>query len=472
MKAGRAGLESHFAALLKGTPFWGEYKSRLISFASSGVSSQFDTAEGDDYFRVKIRDILPRLLYLFCAHGLVPSMEARMLMPQKEVLLQREASFVPSFSFTLDSLATTTYWGKREAILAPSFWKARRISSAIAVAPSDIEYSLASLIWPHRILNFAIDGEGKEMRDLAKDYVFNVLLPPTFVKCGSYCPFYGAALISISDKCARIVALHKVVFFAERDTNRSDLYRATFISSDLQVKRVACKACFGEEPLRERCISDGLIVAEVKISNGRYIRPRFFLYPYKHPALGEEFGVTLTLLSTALRMAYLGSENPVFIPTYRVELLLRKMLLLFSKLHVSVPKDVAAWLMERSGIAKVAEYLGVYAIADSGVAYLHPYIIEAIVKIFGGIEKIPDRLSSSLIPKVAIKVAELIKKSERHLSFAKRLEVADWLRKELEVSGFASQKILINALLRLKNVFRLTKVINCPPEIRRLYKAV
>jgi len=420
----------------------------------------FEVEEGDDFFRVKLADSLPRLLYLFNAYEAAPSVEVRTIRPRVETLLQKEVAFFPAFSFTLDSLTTAAYWGAREYILAPSFWSARELSSAVAVAPTNATYSLVGLLWPHRILDFSTNNMREDLRNLSKEYIFNALLPPTFSEDGRYCPLNGSSIITIANRSVRIINLHKVVFTAEPDTKRSGLWRASVMTSNLQFRSITCKLCYGSEDLSGGGIIDGLMIADVRIVGRRYLKPHFFLYPYRHPSLGEEYGVTLTLLSTALRMAYLRSKKPIFIETRRVETILQKMLSSLLKIRAGTLPDLAARILRRRGIAEVAKHLGVYAPTSGGVVYLHPYFIDALIKIFGGLRELPDGIISTFVCKAPVKIANILANPTWHADFASKLSISDWLRKTLGVSGFSAQKVFLKACSRLSGISRLAKMIN------------
>ncbi len=457
----RIGLETHFESILnKYSPvLWKAYKYRLLEFEKNRDEFEgFEIQEGQGFYRVKFRDGVEKLLHLFRFADISPVTEARFLKTFTGRVLKKEVAYIPAYSFAVDAPVTLIYWGKEQSVLDPEFWRKSQMTSLLVEVPShSMEYSLANMMWPRFVKRFYPIESLHLTRNLAQAYLFNALTPPCFDDSGAFRLFNAPLFVLTRDNSINLVSIHKTIFTVLPTQSKGDLWKVSLLTNSLKTKTIDCKVYSQQASEEPGSLHDGLFVASVEIGENGVTGPRYYIYPINHPALGVGYGVTLTLLSIILRSLYLRSRHPLVIDI-RLEDLAKMSLSVLSTLARRGTSELAAHIMrDERGVAILVRALEIYQQDDGRIIYLHPYLIEMLAQIYGGIDKVPLEITPN---KIVTKVLECLEAFERNDVGAFRWDIADWMRTTLRVSRpWSATNDFITSVACLERASRLTKLI-------------
>ncbi|MEM2753877.1 MAG: hypothetical protein QXY58_05080 [Nitrososphaerota archaeon] len=427
------GLETHFENLLKYSPdLWRTYKKKILDFITKRDQLEgFDILAGQGFYRIKFRDGITKLLYLFSAGDISLVKEVRFLKGVTGVLQRKEVVYIPAYSFTVDVPITLVYWGKKMP-LDPHFWQRREVTSLLIEVPSlHMKYSLANMVWPRTVERYFLMESLGPTYKLAQSYLFNSLPPPYFDDSGAFHPLEAPTFVLTGDDSVKLVSIHKVVFNVLPVQNRGDLWKASILTSDFKIKTIDCKLFFKEALVEPRSLREGLLVASLVVGKNGTTKPFYYIYPIKHVASGEGYGVVLTLLSILLRKLYIHSDHPLIIDVNLKELFTRISSILSA--FKGGDSELAAHIMrDERGIEILIQALEVYHIESGRIVYLHPYLMEMIANFYGGIDKVPPAITPS---KIVIKVLECLDTLEKNdIGIYFKRGIVKWMRENLSVN--------------------------------------
>ncbi|MEM2914758.1 MAG: hypothetical protein QXH91_05090, partial [Candidatus Bathyarchaeia archaeon] len=306
------GLETHLENLLENVPELKKtYKNKLLEFARNKNKFEgFEILEGEGFCRVKFLDKTEKLLYLFSFSDISPVTETRFLRAVTGSILRKEVVYIPSYSFALDAFVTSVYWGGKQTILNPEFWKRYKVTSLVLEIPNHtMEYSFANIVWPHFIERYFPINSLHLMQNFVPVYLFNALTLPSFDASGSFFLTNPFSFIIIGDNSVKLISVYKTIFTVLRPEGH--LSQVYLLTDAFKSKTINCELYFPEALRKPNRFYSGLLVAILHIGRNGLEKPFFYMYPLRIPILGEEYGLTLTLLSAVLRNLYLHSKNPV-----------------------------------------------------------------------------------------------------------------------------------------------------------------
>lgn len=445
-------LEEHFASLLSSyKPLWLSYKNLLAIFAKarSRLSDYINVQETHDSFRITFRDGLERVFFAFKFESISPLKEKRIIETPSGIVITRQAAFLPAYSFLLDSTLTLVYWGKRQALLEPGYWQQRKLLGALVTVPSEhVFFSLMGAAWPRSIAHFIELPNGEEIStfEIVQAYLFNALLPPPQNLSAS--SFSACSFIVVGEEEVKFTSIYKSVFRLQSKRGRA--WAVRILASNMCPSIIECEVDHEKAEEDPSAVHDGLLIVSTSLRKGRPLL-RATLVPIKHP-IGEEYGITLTLLSIALRLAYLRSSSPI---------LVGKTFAIFKNAYNAIsqighpPKDVASLLLSRDNESVILPLLGTY-VASKGeqTVYIHPYFLEVALKC---IER--D------LGKAALATRRIFSEALEYIlpggSFEeKKFRLAFWLKENLGVvNQFRASECLISAYARLRSLSLVTKTI-------------
>jgi len=447
-------LEEHFASLLSYCKsLWLSYKNLLAVFAGtrSYLTSYIDVQETQDSFRIALRDSLERAFFSFKFESISPLKEKRVIEVPSGAVVVRGVSFLPAYSFSLDSILTLIYWGQRQALFEPGYWQRRNLLGALITAPSEhVHFSLMGAAWPRSITRFVELPNGGAF-ETAQAYLFNALPPPPQNLSAS--SFNACSFTVVGDEEIKITSIYKSLFTLL--SRRGRAWAVRILANDMRPSVIECEINHEEAEREPSTVHDGLILVSTLLRRGRPSL-RTALVSIKHP-ISEEYGVTLTLLSIALRSAYLHSKSPILVGETAA---------IFKSAYNAIsqigrpPKDVASLLLSRDSEGVILPLLGAYAATKGGqIAFIHPYFLEVALKYTKG-----DLSKAALVARRIF--SENLKCILPSGSFGERkFRLALWLRENLDISDqFKASEDFISAYAQLRSLFLITKAIHgaCP----------
>ena len=454
----KTGLETHMENLLKASPsLWKAYKSKILEFMMKmNELERFQIQAGQGFYRVKFRDGMEKILYLFSLSNVSPVAEVRFIKPFAGVVLRKKVAYIPAYSFTIDVPVTLVYWGREQTVLDPDLWKRRRMTSLIIEVPGYYaEYSLANMMWPVSVERyFSTENLHPMMRELAQAYLLNALGPPYFDDSGTFCPLYAPTFVLTTDNSARLISVHKTIFTILHYDGRFS--KISMLTSNFKTKTITCELHSKGALEKQNSLHDGLLIATLEVGREGATNPSYYIYPLKIPALGEGYGITLTLLSIILRNLYLRSGHPIIIDAALKEL--PKMVASILQAFRVGTSELATHIMrDEHGLETLISILEVYHHDSERIMYLHPYILEMVAHLYRGIDKVPPVKTPKQIVMKVIECLDALEKNEVGAYFKRG--IVEWLRQSLRIDrAETAMHSFITSSACLAGVSRLTKL--------------
>jgi hypothetical protein len=288
-----------------------------------------------------------------------------------------------------------------------------------------MEYSSANIIWPRSIERYFPTNSLHLTQNFIQAYLFNALTLPRFDTSGCFLPSNTSSFIIIGDTSVKLISIHKTIFTVLQTQGKSPLSKICLLTDAFKSKIINCELHFPEALKESGLFRSGLLVASLYVGKDGLKKPFFYMYPLKVPMLGEEYGVTLTLLSTMLRSLYLRSKNSIEIDTTLKDLT-DMLMSIFSRIMKKGDSELGMRIVEdEKGISTLIKALGIYCQDDEKIMYLHPYLIEMLAQMYNGIDKVP----SNIIPKeIVMKVSECLEALEKdNVDMRFKLNMVEWL---------------------------------------------
>jgi len=455
-KAGEISLERHASRILRQyRDLWLSYNEWLKYFKSfldeiklGGVLS----VEDDELFsRFGFKAGLNSLFFIYEIGSISPTVTWRHIVKSgyglSPILLNRPASFLPAFSFSMDRPVTLIYWGEQNPFLSVEMLREINLKNFILKVenPSSVKISTMNLVWPKS----ARITENQELKHWASLYLFNALLPPTFDASGEL--WSESPFIIVDDRDIILITLHKTLCSVDeksaRIIERRGIVniRSTIIDRDLKHRNILIDIPqeYLEEFIERKYLCESIFVKRVWLRGypeSGSLKPykRYTVYPFSSAELFKEesYGRLLTAMSIILRDSYLKSRNPLSLALTPRELKDK----MRSFLHGVPGKELGLRLLEsEEGLSRLVSLLEVYYPEDSSFLYLHPVLIECFYILAGRKGKLTRE-----------NLLHFLKAVSRYYSTSKPLTPAqfkEFYEKLASITGFAEGEAKLRILM-------------------------
>jgi hypothetical protein len=390
-------IESHIAKIIKGHTLWEGYKNRLFHVEQILKKPELQTSltviKGNSYVRFKsnsddgnlnslffiyeIEKIFPRLSWRHLIRGLTP------------ILLNKAASHLPAFNFSLDQLTTLIYWGEQVPFLHANDLHNLKLRNFVLKInkPSSVEVSFANLVWPKS----AYPLNNREIELFASYYIFNSLMPPILDGIDSISKiWFESPFVIIGDKMIKLFTLHKTLCiinenYAKKLRNGMINVRAKLIDRNFTVRQtlVDIHEEYFNETTKDSIPREVIFIKYINFKN--YYEPeikfRYIIYPFESAEIfkKESYGLLLTMLSIILRQCYLNSNDPFFFTI--VPEIFKSYLSKISELfNFSKTNEFGLMLINNKDLLyELASTLGIYVPNGKVISYLHPALFGCMI---------------------------------------------------------------------------------------------
>jgi len=365
------------------------------------------------------------------------------------VLLNKPASYLPAFNFSLDQLTTLLYWGEHVPYLSVTGLSNLKLNNFVLRVnkPSSVEVSVANLVWPKS----AYMLKNQQLERLAIYYIYNSLMPPVLDgidKVWSESPF-----ILIGDRTIRFLTLHKTLCTIDESSakkleGRIINVRTKVIDRSFTVRHLSVDVPeeYFNDLVGKAVPHEIIFVKYMKfIDPALTMRPyiRYTIYPFEFVKLfsEESYGWLLSMLSIVLREYYLKSSDP-FLFTIKPEEFRNYLVKILSLFSHNYANELGLTLIKnKEWFHNLASMLGVYASNGVSLLYLHPALLSCFPP---NLENVFDKDYLMHLQKIAFEYNKVV---ESHKNTDLILLVQNMFRDEFKYNLNFSEAIQFNMAL-------------------------
>jgi len=474
-----AGLEQHLGGILEShKKIIENYRFHLLQiYGSIKKYPYIRVDEGDYYIRFNTNtDLLNRLFFLYEIGEIARTVLWRALLRSSIgltfFLLHAKATFLPAYSYSLDRPFTFVYWGEKQFLFNPEQLKKLKLRSFVVGVdtPSNVDVSLANLVWPKSVSK--IYGRKSGLEDISKNYLYNALFPPklspNFLDIWSESPF-----VIIGNNAVDIFTIHKTIcaFTSSRAKKiEKDIIQTKIKILDSNLTMKETQVCVSPQSLDQikKDTITGVIASKhfriYKTGHPKKASLRLSIFPFESTEIfrNEIPELIATVASIVLRSLYFRSGNLLTLKSG------------FSKFHDEMMQvfrhrtfNKYRWetlgsrlLKTDEGLQILLRLLNVYHHKENSILFIHPCLIEC----FSSLYEKEDDLDVNELRTAAINLATFLETQPLADGINSIFRIQELFEKEMGMRlGFKTARNILRALQIAKHTtIPLSKELNNP----------